>query len=306
MYFLTSDIGGTNARFALFTKEKNSYIFLYSTWLLSQEYDSFPALYKKLCEKDKNFALHNIEQCVIALAGVVEEENYAKLTNLSWGFDLKEVRTHFPNFPKTTLVNDFEAQAMACTLDYKENFIPFFDAKKMPFPILITGAGTGFGTALLSKNEEKYFLQASEFGLATFCFDTKNEQELNLARFLHNKKNISTILVEHLLSGTGLSYIHEFLTAEQLKAKDIPHTSKAFELFALFYARTLKQLCLTTLPKSAVITGGVVAKHEGILNQTFYDEFITHESMSFLLKDVQFHLNKEENIALYGATAFFE
>ncbi len=321
MYFLTSDIGGTNARFALFTKQENKYVFLYSTWLMSQEYDSFSSLYKKLCEEDENFAPHNIEQCVIALAGVVKEENYAKLTNLSWGFDLKEVKKHFPNFPKTKLINDFAAQAMACTLECKNNFVPFFNANNMPYPLLITGAGTGFGCAFLSKIEEKttdgkeekneeekikYFLQPSEFGLTNFCFDTSCEIEMKLAHFLHTEKKLSSPFIEHFLSGTGLSYIHEFLTKEKLTPKEVPPTSPAFELFSRFYARTLRQLCLSNLSKSAIITGGVVAKHEGILNEAFHKEFLKHDIMSHVLEDVVFYLNKEENIALYGATAFFD
>ncbi len=319
MFYFTSDIGGTNARFALFEKKENRFVLLYTKWLMSQEYDSFLLLYKKLCEEDANFAAENIEECVIALAGLVEDKHTAKLTNLSWGIDLKQIKKQMPNFPKATLVNDFSAQAMAFSkiedVDYfnELKLESFFASKKVNFPLLVTGAGTGFGCAYLSKikdntlySKENFFLQASEAGHQNFAFDTQNKEEMELADFIARQKNNSKLKVEDLLSGKGLEYIHEFLTQEKIKAKEIPLSSPAFHLFSIFYARVLKDLCLNSLAKSAIITGGIVAKHEHILNKNFYEEFIKHETMSNALQEVNFFLNKNEDIALLGAAFFMD
>ncbi len=306
MYYFTCDIGGTNARFALFTKKNNSFHLLYSTWLMSQEYDNFISLYEALCKKDSNFAPQNINSCIIALAGLVKEESYAKITNLSWSVDLNEIKKAMPNFPKTLLINDFSAQAMAFSNPESIALIPFFASNKVEFPLLVTGAGTGFGCAFLAKTEHGFFLQPSEVGHQNFYFDLSKKDELALADFLYKEKKLDTINVEHLLSGFALEAIHEFLTKEKKAAKEIESSSPAFALFSRFYARTLKNLSLTYLTKTAIITGGIVAKHEHILSKEFYDEFIKHEKMSEYLKEVMFFLNKNEDIALIGASRYFD
>lgn len=309
MFFLTADIGGTHSRFALFEEKGKEYLCVDTIWLSSQGKASFSILLQELQAKDKRYSFKNIKKCVFALAGRIENPFFARLTNLPWAIDLHQLKKDFIDLPEILLINDFAAQALACASPCAENFIPLFPEKiqkEYSLPIVVVGAGTGFGTAFLFGERDRPLLLPSEGGHQSFPIDINREEEVAFARFLTQKKGIQQCIIENILSGAGLSLVHEFFTSFSLEAKEIPENSEAFSFFSICLARVLKNYCLALLPKTLVISGGIAAKHMHIFNEDFYREFTCSPNYTDYLKQIPLFLNTNENAALYGASLYLD
>ncbi len=310
MYYLTADIGGTNARFSLFEKRENSYFMLTTSWSSSQK-KSFTEIYKELYSLDARFSPENIESCVFAVAGPIENENYGILTNLSWNLDVNELRSDIPNFPPVKLVNDFSAQAMAFVHKREHGFTRLFSEKveakedKYEYPIVVTGAGTGFGVSALHMKDSKVVLAPSEGGHQVCPFYLSDSFEVEFSNFICKELSIDFPTLDNVLTGSGLRLINKFITGEDIPSVQIPTDAKAFEYFSIWLARALRNLALTLLPSTIVLTGGISAKHEHIFSDAFYKEFTNSRTHHSYLKTVSLYLNKDENVALYGCTEFF-
>ncbi len=308
--YLTADIGGTNSRFALFEKNKDEYTFLHSLWCATQDVVNFGDLLLNLKNLNTDYDLERISACVFAVAGRVENANTAKLSHADWVIDIKQLQSAISFFPNSVIVNDFSAQAAACCTSLSQKFIPLFHAnnfsKTLAFPLAICGAGTGFGAAALFGSQEKPLLMPSEFGHTFFPFLSNNKEEQEFAQYLFDKTHVEYPMVDSVVSGSGLCHLHTFLTNEVKQAHEIEVSSPAFTRFSRYYARVLRDFCITALPKTLVLTGGIAAKHEHIFNAVFWKEFTASPHHSEHLKQMSLYLNKEENAALYGATYFFD
>ncbi len=314
MLFLSSDIGGTNARFALFEKNNENFELIELLWLKSGEFSSIDEMLQELAKKSENFALKNIKACAFAVAGPVENKKYSKISKLAFVLDIEKIRKNNPKFPPSVVVNDFEAQAMACTLPIAKNFIEltshnnsdFFQNLEENFPILAVGAGTGYGTALLTKQNNSYQVVPSEMGHQSFPFLADDEFEREFSNFYLEKRKQRYVSVENILSGAGLEFLHSFIHKENLKAHEIPNSSEAFYYFAKYLGRIIRNSSYSFMPKSIVITGGIGAKHEHIFNNVFFEEFLCAEQCSWIVENMPIYLNKDENLALHGATYFLK
>ncbi len=306
MYYLTADIGGTNARFSLFEKRENSYFMLTTSWISSHK-KSFTEIYKELYSLDERFSPENIESCVFAVAGPIENENYGVLTNLSWDLDVNELRNDIPNFPPVKLVNDFSAQAMSFVHKREHGFIQLFaDRTKASYeyPILVAGAGTGFGVSALHMKNSEVVLAPSEGGHQICPFYLSESFEVEFSNFICKELSIDFATLDNVLTGSGLQLINTFITGEVIPSVQIPSDAKAFKYFSIWLARALRNLALTLLPSTIVLTGGISAKHEHIFSDDFYKEFTNSRTHHSYLKTVSLYLNKDENVALYGCTEF--
>lgn len=111
---LTSDIGGTNSRFAAFHLDDSGELtFLESIWLKTWEAHSFDHLLENLKTNGFPYTIDNCQVVVAAVPGPVENKCRANLANAPWKVDISHLKRDYGD-DRIHLINDFVAQAYAC------------------------------------------------------------------------------------------------------------------------------------------------------------------------------------------------
>jgi len=132
-----------------------------------------------------------------------------EFTNLDWQISEGDLLAHF-EFEAVKLINDFAAQALACPLFDAEDLRPIgpkLGRGSHDCPIVVLGAGTGFGVAGLARSERGDVAVATEGGHAGFAPSDEIELEV-WRRFQARYGRVSN---ERLLSGAGLMDLYRAL-----------------------------------------------------------------------------------------------
>jgi glucokinase len=231
MIVLAGDIGGTNARLALFevdasrehARPKLTLIFERTTPSRSQpSLDEIADAFLRAAEAETGGRLgsgglaaggiaRNIDGACLGIAGPIEN-NRCVATNLPWIVDGRALATRL-GIPRVTLVNDFSAAALGVTVVGPEALVPLGDGTSLPHgPIAVLGAGTGLGQAYLlwSETAGRYEVVPSEGGHADFA--PRTPLEAGLMMYLSAK--YGRVSCERVLSGNGLVDIFSFLAIE--------------------------------------------------------------------------------------------
>ena len=261
---LVGDVGGTNARLALLDAEgrvRNLHI--------------YPAAnYGSLGEIVADF-LHRTmgpkrpPRAVIAVAGPVLDGEI-EFTNLDWQVSEGELLAQF-EFEAVKLINDFAAQALACPLLPAEALRPIGPQLRggADCPMVVLGAGTGFGVAGLARSERGDIAVATEGGHAAFAPSDDVEVEV-WSQFRTRHGRVST---ERLLSGRGLFELYGVLaglrqaqaTAADEKAvfeaatKDDPLAVETLDRFCAILGSVAGDLALSFGARGGVFVSGGIA-----------------------------------------------
>ena len=307
---LAADIGGTSSRFAYFTVSDSGLEIAESVWLETKEASSFYQLLEQL-EAEPKFSLRlgDIDILSLAVAGPVEGGVYSKPPLIDWDIDLSHVDKHF-HVKSFSLINDFVAQAYACISPIaktRQNII----AKpiKPQTTVAVIGAGTGLGKAALVPDEgSSYHALPSEGGHANFAAESQKEFEFH--EFVKEKLKIEYATWNDIVSGNGLSLIHEFLTKEEISPEEVADTfeqkNKSFEWAARFYARVSRNFALETLALGGLfISGGVAAKNPILVdNEIFRETFTQSPKHHALLNKIPVFLMTNQESGLWGAAYY--
>lgn len=307
---LTSDIGGTNSRFAAFkTNPDGELTFLDSIWLKTWEATSFENLLENLHDSGFPYSPENCDALVAAVPGPVSNGRTATLANAPWQVDVSQLMSVYGE-KRIHLINDFVAQAFACrtkaVADARmiKTGTPVHDA-----PISVVGAGTGLGhCSMVPDGHGGYIPLPSEAGHTAFPFI--GEQEVEYGRFVSRKLNVLYPIGDIIVSGKGLQMLYEFHKGEELEPKQIDmqidEHSTVTKWFARFYGRACRQYALAVLPRGGLyLAGGVAAKKQILADHdAFREEFITSAAHSKMLEQIPVYLNLNEESGLWGA-AFY-
>ncbi len=305
------DIGGTNSRFADCYYQSNidfniEHIFSINT--NQSDIKSFHDLLKSFDSNKPDSFLTSSEYDLIsiAIAGPVVGKK-AFPPNITWDIDLDD----HPALAKTVLLNDFVAQATAFTIPHELEKLDVIREVNKTYSgaTAVIGAGTGLGHSILVPvvtQINRYQIIASEAGHACFTF-SKDEKELE--SFILDKINQKLVINDVVVSGYGLSLIHEFLTNQTLSPEEVfvdTNNKTTLNLFSRLYARACRNYCLSSsITDKLIITGGIAAKHpEVVNNEQFIDEFEDSSTHRQILQNISIYLNKLENIGLLGACYF--
>lgn len=307
---LAVDIGGTNSRFAHF-RVSNAGELLYESgfWLATHSALSLEDLLQKAREAGaiaENFAW---DAMVLAVPGAIKEKTYAKLANVPWTVDISGLRTQVPA-TKILLINDFVAQAFACPLSrYLETRTIQAGQTESGANIAVIGAGTGLGHCALALTDGGGFLPLpSEAGHAAFPFYGKIETEYR--DYLLDRTGARYPYGDIVVSGSGLTYLHSFLTGRSLTpaelVAEINPDSDTTVLFARFYARAARNYALTVLALGGLfIAGGVAMKNSFLVdNDHFRNEFSDSLHYGPILKNIPITLLLSEDSGLWGAAHY--
>ncbi|MBI5392585.1 ROK family protein [Candidatus Woesearchaeota archaeon] len=340
-YILTADIGATNARIAIYSTELKLIRLIEIKTNQIKDTQLFVRIIKqKLIKKTSTL----LAVC-IACAGPVDHKlNQVQLTNSKLLFDAKSLKTQFQKekilCEKIFLLNDFEALGYGLNKIFNSQRIRNYElitikkGKQVKNKtIALLGAGTGLGKSIAVYNLQSKMYQPlpSEGGHADFPI--QNYFELQLADHIRKQTLHATICYEDLLSGKGIVNIYEFLypkyqymlKKEQLNLKKEIDNAKdkaalismnkktdflckeTFKLFVKYYAISLRNLALETMPVSGIyIVGGIAAKNADIFNYLFVQEFETHDVCNELLKNLPIYLIMDKTLSLYGCALYAE
>jgi len=302
----TADIGGTNSRFALFSADEAGKLTMVShAWLKTAEADSFAALLNKLTVSDFPLKSEDADIVGIAIAGPIENGIKSSPPLIRWGIDISETRKTF-GIRRIFLINDFVAQAYACLSPVGKEAQTVIAGEAIPdSTIAIIGAGTGLGKAILAPDGRgNYHALPSEGAHADFPFVTDREHEF--MKYLTKTAGITRVTYNHIVSGSGLSAVHRFLTGEHLTPHEV---AKGFQDYpetllwaSRFYGRACRNFALETLALGGLfITGGVAARNPLIVShEVFKDEFYMSGTMGHLLKSIPVRLITDQNSGLWG------
>ena len=304
---LAADIGGTNSRFAYFQLLPNGTLSLAETvWLKTRDAETFSQLLAHLRESEFSMSPEQSDVAVFAVAGPVDNCVFSDPPNIAWHIDVSNASEKY-GIRRCLLINDFVAQAYACrspAIEDARQVLPGTIAPQAPLAVI--GAGTGLGQAALVCDAKGNFLSVpSEGGHGNFAFET--QQEYDYMKFLLVETGGEYVENEMVVSGKGLSYVHQFLTGEKLEpagvAAVISPDSQTMGWMARFYGRVCRIYARQVLARGGVyIAGGVAARvPELVLHSEFKTEFYKSASMKPVLQKIPVYLNANEDSGLWGA-----
>lgn len=306
---LAADIGGTSSRFADFELSAGGLTKRNVVWLKTDGARSLGDLLAALPANGFNLTALAADLAVFAIAGPIEEGVFSKPPNIDWSVDLRSLG-EFVALNRSVLINDFLAQAFAPLSEVGTRALLILEGSASARgTIAVIGAGTGLGKAFLVPDGRGGFVGApSEGGHANFAPETAREQEF--ANFLTTRFAAPFAEWEFVVSGPGLSALHEFLSGESLSPKDVAAkfatAPETLAWFARFYGRVCRCFALETLALGGLyIAGGVAAKNPEIVRHPeFAREFRSSKTMAEILARIEVKLVDDEESGLWGAAAY--
>jgi len=320
MNVLAGDIGGTNARLAVFAVGGAPLRCVREHVYPSGQYDSLATIVKEFRRDDGT----DIGAACFAVAGPVVDGDI-KASNLPWMVRGAELASAI-GVRRTTLINDFDAVGFGVTrlgpTDY-ETLQP--GVSDPDGPIALLGAGTGLGQGLVLREPTGVRVVPSEGGHATF--GARNEIEWGLAKFLSAQHDGGHVSYERVLSGSGLVSTYQYIVASKLAPED-PNVSDemrggvpaatvttrgvagtdpacvmAVQLFASVYGSQAGNVVLQTLSTGGVyLAGGIARRILPVLKSgDFLASFTAKGRMAGLLSKIPVHVITNDMIGLLGA-----
>lgn len=218
---LVGDVGGTNARLALVDAQgriRNPKTYP------AQKYGSLTEVISEYLETTAGRS--RPERAVIAVAGPVVDGEI-EFTNLDWRLSEGELIGTF-EFHDARLINDFAAQALAAPILDADDLKVLGPALKSAedAPMLILGAGTGFGVSILVRTERGDIPISSEGGHAAFApYDGVEAAVWASLRRTHGR-----VSIERVLSGPGLYDLYRGLA--DVRGQQVRHPDEKAVLAA--------------------------------------------------------------------------
>jgi glucokinase len=210
---LLGDIGGTNARFALFAGGALGPVEHYPV----AAYPNIAAAIAAFLARQEQ--PETITSAVLGVAGPVEEGR-TELVNSGWVIDAAALRTGL-GFSRVALINDFEAIAWALLKFTPDHLKSIGGGRAQPGRVMVAlGPGTGLGLAAMIPGEPNRVI-ATEGGHANLAASSERED----AVIAQMRRKLGRVSVERAISGPGLQNLYGAIA--ELDHVDVPPRSAA-------------------------------------------------------------------------------
>ena len=305
---LVGDIGGTNARFALWENEQ-----LRSVSVLATADYACPEDAIKVYLKGLGLSLGAVGAVCLSVAGPVDGDAF-RFTNNHWRLS----RAAFCQallIDHLLLINDFSAMALGMTRLQPEDVRQVCPGIADPTrPAVVIGPGTGLGVGtLLNLGDAQWMALPGEGGHVDLPMS--NPREVQLWQHIYNE--IGHVSAESILSGSGLPRVYRAIcavdghtpmidsdraiTAAALAGE--PVALQVLEQFSCWLGRVAGNNVLTVGGRGGVyIVGGVIPRFAEIfLNSGFARSFADKGCMSDYLKGIPVWLVTAPYPGLIGA-----
>lgn len=273
---VVADIGGTNARFAIGVQKVDGQIELtHQAKLKVAEHSSLESAFQAW-RQAINRPVPSIG--MFAIAGPVDTA-ILRFANIPWVIHKAKAESDL-GFYKLSFINDFESVANAVHACGPEDF-DYVAGPQEFLPtngvISIIGPGTGLGVAMLLMSDGR--VVATEGGHIDYApLDALDDRLLQDLRTIHRR-----VSVERIVSGPGLSLIHEVMAGIDGRAiAKLPdselwagvtegadwHIRAAFDRWALSLGSVCGDLALAHGANCVVLSGGLLARVRHLLPAT--------------------------------------
>jgi glucokinase len=310
---LVGDVGGTNARFALLDAQGHV---RFPRTFAAREYNSLTEVIAEYLETTAG--RKRPPRAVVAVAGPVMEGEI-EFTNLDWRVSEGDILAAF-EFEAVKLINDFAAQALACPLLDPGELQPIGPVLRAPqdCPMVVLGAGTGFGVAALARGDRGDVALATEGGHAAFA--PNDDVEIEVLRRL--RARFGRVSVERLLSGPGIMNLYQALCElEGLEPRfpdeaavmgaaqsGDPVADAALERFCAILGSVAGDLALSYGARGGVFVSGGIAPRmaERLASSAFRARFEDKGRLSPFVREIPTSLVLHPYPAIVGAARALE
>lgn len=241
----------------------------------------------------------------LAVAGPIDGDD-VRLTNRNWRFSTQKLAADL-SFKRLSVLNDFEAFAHGLPLLTRDDLLEVGTGRAVAgAPMLLSGPGTGLGTALILPREAGYEVLASEAGHMRLGAVTTDEARI----VAHLVRDLGPVSVEHVLSGPGLVRLHRILSGESLSSHAIIKAAldgqrqekESCHIFLRLLGRVLGDLALAVDAKGGVYVGGGVGRAMAHLfaESPFRTAFEEHPPYHDRLAQIPIHVVMHATPGLVG------
>ena len=315
-YVLAADVGGTNARFALYANGKRARLDVYA----SEAYDSLEAPLEDFLGSTR------VTAAVVAVAGPVVSGE-AKLTNLKWTVREKKLAKLLGGAP-VRIINDLVAVGHGClaaTGSQKE-----LVKKGTPVAsgnVAIIAPGTGLGEAMFVNHEGALIPTATEGSHVDFA--AQNDTEWALFDWLGDR--YGHVSYERIVSGRGLADVYDFLVTEHgrhetaanrkfieaaeekpaavselARKKKSQAALEAVDIFLAVYGAEAGNLALKALATGGVYLSGNITRALAwrFAKSDFEDRFLSKGRMRALTEKIPIYAVTDSHAGLDGSAYY--
>ena len=218
---MIGDVGGTNVRFALVDAAGHV---RFPRTFAARDFASLSEVAGVYLQETAG--RYRPGRAVIAVAGPVLDGE-TEFTNLQWQVSECDLVADL-GLEQVKLINDFAAQALGCPRLESDQLKPIGPALRggSDCPIVVLGAGTGFGVAGLARGDLGDTAIATEGGHAAFA--PHDDVEIEILRRLQTRHG--RVSIERVLSGAGLFDLYRALA--EIEDKPAPLTDERAVLTA--------------------------------------------------------------------------
>jgi glucokinase len=320
---LSGDVGGTNARFALFEPGGRARVRQES--LPSAEFTSLEGAVRAFLGPNPPA----ISSAAFGIAGPVVA-GQAHLTNLGWHVDAAALGAAL-GIPRVALLNDLVALGFGALAVPRER-LRLLHGDRLPAVtganIAVIAAGTGLGEAALVWDGTGHVPLATEGGHTDFA--PRDRLEVELLEFLQGRFG-GHVSYERIVAGPGIGNLYDFfveakglvdppevaarIAAATDRNKEIfalgaagtsPVGARVLPLFASLYGAEAGNLALKTLATGGVFVCGGIAAHyaEELVRGGFTEAFAHKGRFAGLLADIPIAVVLDTDIGLSGSAAY--
>jgi glucokinase len=314
---LAGDIGGTNARLALFDVRNGKFNLVTATIFPSRNYSGLDQI---VTEFVATSGVHPAQAC-FGVAGPVTNGE-VETSNLPWKIQSRRLADEL-KIKQALLINDLEATGWGVGALCADDLVPLTQISSTNGNQALIAAGTGLGQGGLYWDGSRHHVFASEGGHCDFA--PVNELQLELLRYLQAR--YGHVSYERVLSGPGLVNIFEFLRdtgrgkvpgwlSAEMKVMDpaaaisaaamdgkCPMCEQAMDIFVAIFGAEAGNLGLKIKATGGVfLAGGIAPKIlPKLATPLFLDAFLSKGRLRHLMEVMPVNVIINDKLALLGA-----
>ena len=304
---LCGDIGGTKTLLGVFQGEH----LVTHHRVANADFSDFASLLAAFLADTQTDPALITGGCLAVAGPIADDGRKAALTTLPWTIDVDALSRRF-GLPGLCLANDFAAAALGAVAATSAQRLTLQAGEPLATaPCLVVGAGTGLGMAIVLPQDGHWRVLAGEGGHVAFA--PADEQQMALWTFLHARHG--RVTWERVVSGPGLTAIHEFVGGARLSPEQIATEAqndptgaerRALDMFLAAYGAFAGDMALTCLARGGVfLAGGIAAKLLPVLPQSgFLAAFNAKAEHAAIAAHMPIHVATDPLLGLHGALHF--
>lgn len=314
---IAADVGGTHARIASILPVADDAGAAFSIGdyckYACADYPNLGAIIETFRDRHASAPVGPV---ALAIAGFVVDDAVVNV-NLPWSVSISALRRQL-GVRELAVVNDFKAVAYAVGhIGDDESALLCGPAAKQHGPMLVVGPGTGLGGAVHIAHGGRPVILATEVGQATLAATTDAE----FAVLAWMRRRNPRVLIEHVLSGTGLVNLDAAIRAlhgapvQARSAAQItaaardgdPLAVETVDVFCGWFGALLGDLALLYGAQGGIyLAGGVLPQMKDLLARSrFVERFLDKDAMRGALERTSVRLVDHAQLGVIGAASWY-